>query len=149
MLPDPTWHQGRGGRHEKHCRRVIVDAILYLMDNGIKWRALPDGLQTVRDLGESRCDATDPGWTAGPCPAGGGKAVSALMIKCSRAERARHPISDQPSRPSARARSLNRPLRSGGTSAHPPAATGPSLPHSRREALIRGDRTGTHPGRPP
>ncbi|MCC8247666.1 transposase [Saccharothrix luteola] len=30
-----------GGRWEKHCRRVIVDAILYVVDNGIKWRALP------------------------------------------------------------------------------------------------------------
>ncbi|WP_090097444.1 MULTISPECIES: transposase [Lentzea] len=30
-----------GGRWEKHCRRVIVEAILYVVDNGIKWRALP------------------------------------------------------------------------------------------------------------
>ncbi|WP_197289873.1 IS5 family transposase [Saccharothrix sp. NRRL B-16348] len=30
-----------GGRWEKHCRRVIVDANLYVVDNGIKWRALP------------------------------------------------------------------------------------------------------------
>ena len=41
LLPDPAWLGGRGGRQEKHCRRVIVDAIVYLVDNGIKWRALP------------------------------------------------------------------------------------------------------------
>jgi transposase len=27
-----------------HCRRQIVDAIFYLVDNGIKWRALPSDL---------------------------------------------------------------------------------------------------------
>jgi transposase len=41
LLPDPAWLAGQGGRHEVHCRRVIVDAIFYLVDNGIKWRALP------------------------------------------------------------------------------------------------------------
>jgi len=30
-----------GGRPEKHHRRAIIDAIFYLVDNGIKWRALP------------------------------------------------------------------------------------------------------------
>ncbi len=41
LLPDPAWLAGRGGRREKHCRRIIVDAILYVVDNGITWRALP------------------------------------------------------------------------------------------------------------
>jgi len=41
LLPDPACLAGRGGRWEKHCRRLIVDAILYVVDNGIKWRALP------------------------------------------------------------------------------------------------------------
>jgi transposase len=41
LLPDPNWAKGRGGRREKHCRRMIVDAIFYVTDNGIKWRALP------------------------------------------------------------------------------------------------------------
>lgn len=41
LLPDPAWLAGRGGRREVHCRRVIVDAIFYVVDNGIKWRALP------------------------------------------------------------------------------------------------------------
>jgi transposase len=40
-LPDPACLSGKGGRWEKHCRRVIVDAICYVVDNGIKWRALP------------------------------------------------------------------------------------------------------------
>jgi transposase len=41
LLPDPASLQGKGGRPEKHCRRDIVDAIFYLLDNGNKWRALP------------------------------------------------------------------------------------------------------------
>lgn len=41
LLPDPAWLDGRGGRPEGHCRRWIVDAIFYLVDNGTKWRALP------------------------------------------------------------------------------------------------------------
>lgn len=41
LLPDPAWLTGRGGRPEVHCRRGIVDAICYVVDNGIKWRALP------------------------------------------------------------------------------------------------------------
>lgn len=41
LLPDPVWAAGRGGRPEEHCRRAIVDAIFYVVDNGIKWRALP------------------------------------------------------------------------------------------------------------
>ncbi|HEY3608682.1 MAG TPA: IS5 family transposase [Pseudonocardiaceae bacterium] len=41
LLPDPAWLTGRGGRPETHCRRQIVDAIFYLVDNGITWRALP------------------------------------------------------------------------------------------------------------
>jgi transposase len=41
LLPDPAWLTGQGGRREVHCRRAIVDAIFYLVDNGIKWRAMP------------------------------------------------------------------------------------------------------------
>jgi transposase len=41
LLPDPAWLSGKGGRPELHCRRAIVDAIFYVVDNGIKWRALP------------------------------------------------------------------------------------------------------------
>ncbi|RKT54145.1 putative transposase of IS4/5 family DUF4096 [Saccharothrix australiensis] len=41
LLPDPPWSAGRGGRPEAHCRRQVVDAVLYVLDNGVKWRALP------------------------------------------------------------------------------------------------------------
>lgn len=41
LLPDPAWLAGHGGRPELHCRRAIVDAIFYVVDNGLKWRALP------------------------------------------------------------------------------------------------------------
>ena len=41
LLATPGWLAGRGRRRAKHCRREIVDAILYIVDNGIKWRALP------------------------------------------------------------------------------------------------------------
>lgn len=44
LLPDPAWLAGKGGRPEAHCRRQVVDAIFYLVDNGIKWRALPADL---------------------------------------------------------------------------------------------------------
>jgi Putative transposase of IS4/5 family (DUF4096) len=47
LLPDPAWLAGRGGRPETHCRRQIVDAIFYLVDNGIKWRALPADLPVL------------------------------------------------------------------------------------------------------
>jgi len=40
LLPDPAcWRAGRPARGA--LRRRIVDAIFYLVDNGIKWRALP------------------------------------------------------------------------------------------------------------
>ena len=41
LLPAPAWQAGRGGRPEKHCRRVVVDAIRYVVHNGCVWRALP------------------------------------------------------------------------------------------------------------
>jgi transposase len=41
LLPQPLWQTRTGGRPEKHSRRAVVDAILYLTDNGIKWRAMP------------------------------------------------------------------------------------------------------------
>jgi transposase len=37
LLPPPPDH----GRPEKHHRRAIIDAILYWVDQGIKWRGLP------------------------------------------------------------------------------------------------------------
>jgi transposase len=41
LLPAPGSTAGRGGRPEKHCRRVIVEAILYIVRGGIAWRQLP------------------------------------------------------------------------------------------------------------
>lgn len=41
LLPVPACQTPLGGRPEKHPRRLIVDAIRYVTDNGIKWRALP------------------------------------------------------------------------------------------------------------
>ncbi|WP_332113173.1 transposase [Rhodococcus opacus] len=41
LLPAPGSTAGRGGRPEKHCRPLIVDAILYIVRGGIAWRQLP------------------------------------------------------------------------------------------------------------
>lgn len=41
LLPVPGWMRGRGGQPEAYCHRVILDAIRCLVDNGIKWRAMP------------------------------------------------------------------------------------------------------------
>jgi transposase len=41
MLPAPAWLAGRGGRPAEHCRRDVVDAIRYLVKEGITWRAMP------------------------------------------------------------------------------------------------------------
>ncbi|WP_100580089.1 IS5 family transposase [Streptomyces sp. CB01201] len=40
LLPPPACETGRG-RPEKWHRRDIVDGIRYVVDNGIKWRAMP------------------------------------------------------------------------------------------------------------
>ncbi|MEV4137525.1 transposase [Dactylosporangium sp. NPDC049742] len=41
FLPAPACQTPTGGRPERHHRRAVLDAIFYLVDNGIKWRALP------------------------------------------------------------------------------------------------------------
>lgn len=41
LLPVPACQTRAGGRPERHHRRAVIDAIFYLVDNGIKWRALP------------------------------------------------------------------------------------------------------------
>jgi len=41
LLPVPACQTAAGGRPEEHCRRVVVDAIRYLIHNGCVWRALP------------------------------------------------------------------------------------------------------------
>ncbi|MFB7575821.1 transposase [Streptomyces sp. NPDC056165] len=41
LLPWTTWLDGNGGRPEEYCRRLVIDAICYVADNGNKWRNLP------------------------------------------------------------------------------------------------------------
>jgi transposase len=41
LLPPPGNRGGKGGRAEKYCRRLILDAILYVVRGGIAWRQLP------------------------------------------------------------------------------------------------------------
>jgi len=38
LLPAPGNSAGRGGRPEKHCRRLVMDAIFYLVRGGIACR---------------------------------------------------------------------------------------------------------------
>jgi transposase len=40
-LPPMLCDTELGGRPEKHWRRTMIDAVCYVTDNGIKWRALP------------------------------------------------------------------------------------------------------------
>ncbi|MBP2053796.1 transposase [Streptomyces griseochromogenes] len=41
LLPVPGRLRGRGGPPEAYCHRAMLDAVRYLVDNGIKWRAMP------------------------------------------------------------------------------------------------------------
>lgn len=41
VMPVPGWLEGRGGQPESYCHRQMVDAMRFLVDNGIKWRAMP------------------------------------------------------------------------------------------------------------
>ncbi|MHC3475423.1 transposase [Streptomyces sp. 7R007] len=43
LLPVPGWMRGRGGQPEVYCHRAVLDAIRYLVDNGIKWRGATRG----------------------------------------------------------------------------------------------------------
>ena len=40
-MPTPAWLEGRGGQPEGYCHRQMIDAVFYVTDNGIKWRAMP------------------------------------------------------------------------------------------------------------
>ncbi len=53
LLPPPGNTAGRGGRPERHPRRLVLDAIFYLVRGGIAWAALPHDFpphQTVYGL---------------------------------------------------------------------------------------------------
>jgi transposase len=41
LLPAPGNTGGRGGRPEKHPRRLMLDAIFYVVTGGVAWAALP------------------------------------------------------------------------------------------------------------
>ena len=41
LLPPAGNIAGKGGRNEKHPRRLVLDALFYLVRGGIAWRALP------------------------------------------------------------------------------------------------------------
>ena len=41
LLPVPACATTGGGHPERYCRREIVDALRYLVDQGCKWRGLP------------------------------------------------------------------------------------------------------------
>jgi len=60
LLPDPAWMAGRGGRPEAHCRRQIVDAIFYLVDNA----SSGGPCRSISRRGR-RCTSSSPGWQAG------------------------------------------------------------------------------------
>ncbi|WP_443044899.1 transposase [Streptomyces sp. NBC_00343] len=50
LFPLPACQPEAGGRRDKRARRDIVDAIRHLVDNGVKWRALPAGLPLWRTV---------------------------------------------------------------------------------------------------
>lgn len=41
LLPPPGNTTGNGGRPEKHSRRLVLDAIFYVVRGGIAWRQMP------------------------------------------------------------------------------------------------------------
>ena len=49
-MPVPAWLEGRGRRPEAYCHREMVDAVRYLVDNGVKWRAMPVDLPGARKV---------------------------------------------------------------------------------------------------
>ena len=50
LLPAPGNTRGQGGRPEKHPRRVMVDAIFYVVRGGIAWAALPIGFPPFKTV---------------------------------------------------------------------------------------------------
>jgi transposase len=50
LLPAPGNTLGRGGRAEKHPRRLVLDAIFYVVRGGIAWAALPIGFPPFKTV---------------------------------------------------------------------------------------------------
>jgi transposase len=67
LLPAAGSTGGRGGRPEKWDRRLVLDAIFYLVRGGIAWRALPaDFPPQTRSSGYWACSPnTASGTTSG------------------------------------------------------------------------------------
>lgn len=60
LLPAPGNTGGKGGRGEKHPRRLVLDAIFYLVRGGIAWRALPTDFPPRRRYMTSSADEPKP-----------------------------------------------------------------------------------------
>ncbi|GAA2127508.1 IS5 family transposase [Kitasatospora saccharophila] len=41
LLPVPAWLNGKGGRPEGYCHRQLIDAVRYLVAEGVRWASLP------------------------------------------------------------------------------------------------------------
>jgi transposase len=64
LLPPPGNTAGRGGRPEKHPRRIILDAIFYVARGGIAWRQLPRDFPPAMTVYDVFCRWTRAGvWT--------------------------------------------------------------------------------------
>ena len=82
LLPPMLCGTELGGRPEKHRRRTMIDAVFYVADNGIKWRALPRDFppwQTVYGLFRRWRDDGAWDWIAG------------LLLARARTAAGRHP----------------------------------------------------------
>lgn len=50
LLPPPGNTTGSGGRPEKHPRRLVLDAIFYVVRGGIAWRQLPHDFPPAKTI---------------------------------------------------------------------------------------------------
>jgi transposase len=66
LLPAAGSTGGRGGRPEKWDRRLVLDAIFYLVRGGIAWRALPADFPPHRPRTKVRGPSSKVG-RAGSC----------------------------------------------------------------------------------
>ncbi len=66
LLPAPRNTAGHGGRPEEHPRRLMLDAILYLVRGGLAWRQLPAEFPPAKTVYGLLCRCGTAG--AGPHP---------------------------------------------------------------------------------
>jgi transposase len=50
LLPPPGSSNGKGGRPEKHPRRLVLDAIFYVVRGGIAWRQMPGDFPPAKTI---------------------------------------------------------------------------------------------------